>query len=651
MLKPVVPIDRTQETPSPSKKAKISETPHSLLVGQPAATTPQVQPQSSAASSVSSSSSSAEKEKKASNSILNYVQKDASQTQTQLLMLKDLEKRLVAKEAQLSAKETQLSTLTDQLETARRALEAGDQRWERDQRRIMSQMRQLQQSLRDSLVANAKTQRADCARELVERQQRLGQIVFRRQGVEVAELFEHGPAFREINAKLAAIEVEIKLVEKLRRQVASRKRSLGKEESESTSSASLSSMLGSATNASTGASASGVMGPPPLPVHDDDDVGVPEGIDAATVAVPPLPPLASVADCIETDEIYKLRIAALRKEESAVTAEIANLEMLKMLLIRDIKRVRDEDRSSFNNYPVLGGDRYLLLRLLGKGGFSEVWEANDLVECRRVACKIHQLNAQWSEERKQSYIKHAVREYEIHRRLVHHRVVRLYDVFEIDHNSFCTVLEYCEGVDLDTYIKLSGGTVPEREARSIVMQILSALRFFSEQRPRIIHYDLKPANILVYKGAIKITDFGLSKVMETEEDESIELTSQGAGTYWYLPPECFINMPGSAPKISPKVDVWATGVIFYEMLFGKRPFGHNQSQHRILADRTILNATRVDFPPNSGNQKVSQEAKDFVARCLEHSQYHRPDVAELCEHAYIKGETKPSTKAAAKRDN
>lgn len=102
----------------------------------------------------------------------------------------------------------------------------------------------------------------------------------------------------------------------------------------------------------------------------------------------------------------------------------------------------------------------------------------------------------------------------------------------------------------------------------------------SPQHKPIIHYDLKPANIL-FDGhyAAKIADFGLSKTVD-EGNTSIELTSQGAGTYWvcttlraantltvcrqYLPPECF---EASSPKISPKVDVWSVGVIFYQSAF------------------------------------------------------------------------------------
>lgn len=69
-----------------------------------------------------------------------------------------------------------------------------------------------------------------------------------------------------------------------------------------------------------------------------------------------------------------------------------------------------------------------------------------MVEHRYVACKLHGLNAQWSEEKKQSYIRHAIREYNIHKTLVHHYIVRLWDTFEIDQNTFGTVLEYCSGI-------------------------------------------------------------------------------------------------------------------------------------------------------------------------------------------------------------
>ena len=94
----------------------------------------------------------------------------------------------------------------------------------------------------------------------------------------------------------------------------------------------------------------------------------------------------------------------------------------------------------------------------------------DLKEQRYVACKIHQLNKDWKDDKKANYIKHALREYNIHKALEHSRIVNLFDVFEIDANSFCTVLEYCDGHDLDFHLK-QHKTIAEREARSIIMQV------------------------------------------------------------------------------------------------------------------------------------------------------------------------------------
>ncbi|XP_059478128.1 serine/threonine-protein kinase tousled-like 2 isoform X5 [Neocloeon triangulifer] len=341
----------------------------------------------------------------------------------------------------------------------------------------------------------------------------------------------------------------------------------------------------------------------------------------------------------EADEILKLRQSALKKEDADLQLEMEKLERERNLHIRELKRIHNEDQSRsvrFNSHPVLN-DRYLLLMLLGKGGFSEVHKAFDLKEQRYVACKVHQLNKDWKEDKKANYIKHALREYNIHKSLDHPRVVKLYDVFEIDANSFCTVLEYCDGHDLDFYLK-QHKTIPEREARSIVMQVVSALKYLNEIKPPVIHYDLKPGNILLTEGnvcgEIKITDFGLSKVMDEENynpDHGMDLTSQGAGTYWYLPPECFV-VGKNPPKISSKVDVWSVGVIFYQCLYGKKPFGHNQSQATILEENTILKATEVQF---ANKPTVSSEAKSFIRSCLAYRKEERIDVFALARHEYL----------------
>jgi len=337
----------------------------------------------------------------------------------------------------------------------------------------------------------------------------------------------------------------------------------------------------------------------------------------------------------EQDEYFKLKLQALKKEETDLTIQMEQLEREKEVHMREMRRIFNEDQSRFNNHLTLN-NRYLLLSLLGKGGFSEVYKAYDLVENVEVSCKIHQLNSQWNEEKKANYTKHAVREYKIHKDLWHPRVVRLFEVFEIDSNSFCTVMEYCPGNDLELHLKMNK-QLSEKEARVIIMQILSGLKYLNQINPPVIHFDLKPGNILFDEIGAKITDFGLAKIVEqTNDKEGMELTSQGAGTYWYLPPECF-EVGKEPPKISSKVDVWSVGVIFFQLLYGKRPFGDELSQQRILVEKTILNARQVEFP---AKPVVSQEAKDFIRRCLQANKDFRPDVLTICEDNYLKGKSK-----------
>jgi len=338
---------------------------------------------------------------------------------------------------------------------------------------------------------------------------------------------------------------------------------------------------------------------------------------------------------LETRETIRYHLDCIKQEEGDLRDEEIALNNEKAQHIRALKLVASEDASRVRARPKLN-KRYVPLSLLGKGGFSEVWRAYDLDELREVAVKIHQLDTRWSESRIDSYTKHVSREYEIHRDVRHPRIVSLYDVFEIDNNSFATVLECCKGTDLDSLLKQKK-RLPERDARAILLQILSGMNYLSHpsgKRQGIIHYDLKPGNILFDEfGDAKITDFGLSKILDGQEPgDSMELTSQGAGTYWYLPPECFVT--DGTPRISSKVDVWSIGVIFFQMLYGKRPFGDGMTQDRVLSDNTMLNARDVVFP-DSPSVSASAGCKHFIQKCLTYNSALRPSISQLCTNSYI----------------
>ena len=113
--------------------------------------------------------------------------------------------------------------------------------------------------------------------------------------------------------------------------------------------------------------------------------------------------------------------------------------------------------------------KYEILEEVGQGGMSVVYRGVHAGLSRDVAVKVHEVNPGWSNVKKQSYIRHAMREYRIHQSLDHPHVVRFYDCIEIDHNTFATVLEYCTGTDLDRLLKRHK-CLPEREARAVLMQ-------------------------------------------------------------------------------------------------------------------------------------------------------------------------------------
>ncbi|CCW69639.1 unnamed protein product [Phytomonas sp. Hart1] len=347
---------------------------------------------------------------------------------------------------------------------------------------------------------------------------------------------------------------------------------------------------------------------------------------------------------MEAQEELQLRST----EHAALTAMIGTirqrqveLENEKKAFMKEIRRINDEDASEYASRTALGdGERYILMDLLGKGGFSEVWRAFDLADGRYVACKIHHVNRDWPMATRLNYRRRAERELEIMRVLDHPRLTRLYDVFPLSDAALVSVMEYSAGMDLDTYLKRYQ-QLREGDARLILLQMIAALRYLAGLPSPVIHYDLKPANILLHSADpgvldVKITDFGLSKIIaETREgpsdNPSIELTSQGTGTYWYLPPECFDT--SSTPRISNKVDVWSVGVIFYQMLFGRRPFAEGESQRKIWQEKLIIESAReLSFPESP---KVSEEAKELITNCLAFNVGERYDVFQLSQHPYL----------------
>lgn len=201
--------------------------------------------------------------------------------------------------------------------------------------------------------------------------------------------------------------------------------------------------------------------------------------------------------------------------------------------------------------------RYKIIGNIGQGGMANVYLAQDLILKRQVAVKVLRFDFQ----NDQAAIRRFQREALAATELVHPNIVQVYDVGEEDGMQYL-VMEYVKGMDLKRYIH-QNSPLRYQQAVNIMEQILSAIALAHQHR--IIHRDLKPQNILIDEdGVVKITDFGIAIALS---ETSITQTNSMLGSVHYLSPEQARG--GMATRQS---DIYALGIILYEMLSGKVPF-------------------------------------------------------------------------------
>jgi serine/threonine protein kinase len=138
-------------------------------------------------------------------------------------------------------------------------------------------------------------------------------------------------------------------------------------------------------------------------------------------------------------------------------------------------------------------------------------------------------------------------------------IIEVFDILTTKNNTYI-ITELCEGGDLSKFIAAKRG-LPEAEAINILRQIVDGYSEISSNR--IIHRDLKPANILLKDNKIKIADFGFAM----RASDSRKYSSYNVGSPIYMPPEALNDN-----KYSYKSDIWAIGVIFFELLTGRTPW-------------------------------------------------------------------------------
>ncbi|HZY83755.1 MAG TPA: protein kinase [Gemmataceae bacterium] len=236
---------------------------------------------------------------------------------------------------------------------------------------------------------------------------------------------------------------------------------------------------------------------------------------------------------------------------------------------------------------------------LGQGGMGLVYRARQVNLNREVALKRVLSGAHARAEETARFR----REAEAVARLQHPNIVHVYDIVEADGCLYCS-LEFVEGGSLDK--KLAGRPLPPGEAAELV-EVLARAMQHAHQRG-IVHRDLKPANVLLTAdGTPKITDFGLAKRL----DQATQQTPDGAmlGTPSYMAPE---QARGDVKAVGPATDVYALGVILYELLTGRRPF-----QAATLYEALQEVVSQAPAPPSGLNAAVPAELESICLKCLE----------------------------------
>jgi tetratricopeptide (TPR) repeat protein len=245
---------------------------------------------------------------------------------------------------------------------------------------------------------------------------------------------------------------------------------------------------------------------------------------------------------------------------------------------------------------VLGG-RYEILALLGQGGMGAVYKAQDRAIERTVAIKM--VLPELATGR--SALLRFKQELILAREITHKNVVRIYDLVEADGLTFIT-MEFVEGESLSTVLH-QRGRLPVGEAVEVMRQMCAGLQAAHEKG--VIHRDLKPANIMRDShGRIVLMDFGLAR---TAESSGMTVTGALVGTVEYMSPE-----QAKSAAVDARSDLFALGLIFYEMLTGQRPY---QADSAIAS---LLKRTRERAPAlKTLDATVPRALSDICAKCLE----------------------------------
>ncbi|MFI7547513.1 protein kinase [Actinoplanes sp. NPDC049599] len=254
------------------------------------------------------------------------------------------------------------------------------------------------------------------------------------------------------------------------------------------------------------------------------------------------------------------------------------------------------------------GSSYLLVRPIGQGATGTVWRGVDRSSGEPVAVKL----LHGSLLRQPKLVTRFVQERTILLMLRHRNVVRVRDLFSVG-ESLALVMDLVPGGSLREYLR-DNHTLAPGEAARLAAQVAAALAEAHELG--IIHRDLKPDNILLHRADgrldTRLTDFGIARVLSTP---SLTTSNAVVGTPHYMAPEAF-----QSSTVSPAADMYALGVLLYEMVCGRPPYD-SDTVHDLMRLHLAGNPERLPGIPDA--------LWEIISACLEQKPRLRPTAAEL----------------------
>jgi hypothetical protein len=218
--------------------------------------------------------------------------------------------------------------------------------------------------------------------------------------------------------------------------------------------------------------------------------------------------------------------------------------------------------------------QYEITAILGRGGMGAVYKGRQVNLDREVAIKVLPETFTKGDD-ELNFAARFKQEARAMAKLDHPAIISVYDFGETPDGQLYFIMEFIDGMDIHQYLQHHGGKLPQEQALSIAAHVLDALEYAHSNG--IVHRDIKPANILLNRdGRVKIADFGLAKKLEEAGGDSVPaltMTNVAVGTPDYVAPEAL----DSDQKPDHRADLYAVGVMLYQMLTGKLPRGQFKS--------------------------------------------------------------------------